>query len=170
MRFTGILCLLLFSANAAAATVTVSVSQNSDAPSNALEMTRIIESEIMSEYFNSGEIVSNTQIVEEALSSSRRRSLIREAAMGMSDFLLFVYLEYDPNKKIVADSGGVYASLVKAEWQVISVPSSQVLGNGSLEIKESEIHRRNPNENARAAARMISREGLKVQHEAGRKK
>ena len=170
MRFICALCSLLISANVAAATVTISMSQNGDAPLNALEITRIIENEIMNEYFNSGQIVSSTQIMLGALSSAEMRSLVREAAAGMSDFLLSVYLEYESNKKVVAGAGSAYASLKRAEWQLVDVPSSQVVGSGSIEIQESEAQKRNPNEGARSLARAISRESLKVQADAGRKK
>ena len=152
----------------AAATVTVSMAQNGDAPSNALEMTRVVEGEIMSEYFNSGQIVSSMQIIEgEAFSSKEMRSLVKAAAAGMADFLLSVYLEYDKDKKIVTNTGAVHAMLKKAEWQLIDVPSSQVVGSGAFAIEEREIPKRSPNEGARAAARRISRESLRVQHEAG---
>ena len=170
MRLFCALSLLLFSVNVFAATVTVSMCQNEGAPTNSLEMTRVIEGEIMNEYFNSGQIVSNTQIIEGAISSSVRRSLVREAAAGMSDFLMAVYLEYDRDKKIVTDTGVIHALLKKVEWQVIDVSSSRVVGSGSFAIEESEIPKRNPNEAARAAARRISRESLEVQHGAGRRK
>ena len=164
MRFICALCTLLICANVFAATVTVSMSQNGDAPSSALEMTRIIENAIMSEYFNSGQIVSNTQIIEGgSLSQKEMRSLVREAAIGRSDFLLSVYLEYEPNKKIVSDAGGVYASLKKADWQVLAVPSAQVVGSGSLVIKESKAQKNKPYESARAAAVAICKESLKAQ-------
>lgn len=168
MRFIAFLCsLLLFSINAFAATVTVSMSQNGDAPPIALEMTRVIEDQIMNDYFTSGEIVSNTKIIEGgSLSSKERRSLINEAADGMSDFLLSVYLEYEPNEKIGAESVGAYASLKKAEWQVIDVASSKIAGKGSFTIQESEVQRNNPYECARVAAGVISRESLKAQAKA----
>ena len=167
MRLFCALCLLpLFSAGAFAATVTVSMSQNSDAPSSAIEMTRVIENAIMGEYFNSGQIVSNTGIMQGEPSPSETRALVREAAAGMSDFLLSVRLEYEPNKKIVTDAGGVYALLKKAEWQVIDVASSKIVGSGSLLMEEGGTQGKKPYESARAAAAAISKESLKAQAEA----
>ena len=165
MRIICALCsLLLFSASATAATVTVSLSQNGNAPSGALEITRVIENAIMSEYFNSGQIVSNTQIIEDGAPSQKEmRILVREAALGMSDFLLSVYLEYEPSKKVVSDAAGSYTALKKAEWQVIDVQSSQVVGSGTLLIEESRSWKNKPYESARAAAVAICNESLKAQ-------
>ena len=166
MRFFLALCFSLFSLNAFAATVTVSMSQNGDAPSIALEMTRIIEGQIMDDYFNSGEIVSSMAILEGGAPSSKETAaLIRDAAAGMCDYLVSVYLEYDPIEKIATRSE-VSASLKKAEWQVIDVASSKVAGSGSLSIREGASRTGNPRELAKATATTISRECLKIQHEA----
>ena len=167
MRFFCALSFLVFSLNAFAATVTVSMAQNGGAPSAALEMTRVIEEQIMNDYFISGEIISNTEIIENGFSSYKKNeSLIAEAAEGMSDFLLSVYLEYDTNEKRVSESGSVYAALKKVEWQVVDVQASKIVGSGSFTMKESEIQQNNPYECARVAAGVISRESLKIQHDA----
>lgn len=171
MRFFCVLCFSLFSLSVFPATVTVSMVQNPAAPPVALEMTRVIEDQIMNDYFGSGEIISNLEILENGLPSSRKNdSRIKKAAEGMSDFLLSVYAEYDSEERRLVESGEAYAALKKLEWQLIDVPSAKTLGRGSLAIKESEMQGNNPYGRARAVAGRISRESLKVQREVERRK
>ena len=151
-----------------AATVTVSMAQNREAPPVALEMTRVIEDQIMNDYFSAGEIISNTEIAENGGAEFRKPAFgLEEAAGGMSDFLLAVYLEYSAEEKKLDGSGMPYALLQKVSWRVVDVPDGRILGSGAFALSESDIQRSNPYDCARVAAGLISGEGLKTQHERG---
>lgn len=167
MRFFCAMCFMLFPLSLFSATVTLSMAQNAAASPATLEMTRFIENQIMNDYFGSGEIISNIEILENGFPPSGENDFrIEEAAEGMSDFLLSVYLEYDSGEKRLSESGVTYAALKSLEWHLIDVSSSKILGSGSVAVKESEMRKSNPYEYARAAAGAISSESLKIQHEA----
>lgn len=169
VRVFFVACALIFCVNAFAATIAVSLVQNESAPPFALRMTRIVENHLMDEYFASGEIVSNMQIIEDGPLSKRERELnIMEAANGMADYLLSVYLQYDPNKKYVDSSGETYAILKTAEWQFIDVSSSKILGSGTLLLEENKMKQEGVRAFVRGIALPIFRESLKIKEEARR--
>lgn len=163
--FFHIFCFLCLSGAVFASTVTVSMAQNKNAPAIAVEMTRVIEDQIMNDYFASGEIISNAEIVENCTSFDNPMFGVNEASNGMSDFLLAVFLEYGPDEKKITDSEAVYAELKKVNWRVVDVRSPEVLGSGSFQVSNSRVQEQNPYECARIIAGLISKEGLKIQNE-----
>lgn len=162
--FFSMLCFLFLLGSASASTVTVSMAQNKNAPAIAVEMTRVIEDQIMNDYFASGEIVSNMEIVENCSSFDNPMFSVKEASHGMSDFLLAVFLEYGPDEKKFTDSEATYAELKEVNWRVVDVRSPQVLGSGSFKVSNSRVQEQNPYECARIIAGLISKEGLKIQN------
>lgn len=164
--FFSALCFLCLAATISASTVTISMVQNKNAPGIAVEMTRVIEDQIMNDYFASGEIVSNIEIIQDGNAFANPLFSVEEASAGMSDFLLAVYLEYGPEAKKTSDSGASYAELKKVNWRVVDVRSPRILGGGAFQVGNSRVQEQNPYECARVLAGHISKEGLKIQNGA----
>jgi len=165
MRFRVLLCgILLLAACAAvsAATITVTVVQNEEAPDIAIQMSRTVEDELLGQYFNAGQIVSNTDVMMSGSRFSEKGFGIKEAAFGMSDYLLVVYLQYGPGERIDEEKKISWAELKTITWRIVAVPTSKILEERSIEYSVFPVDDFDPYQQARKPAGMIVRESLPV--------
>ncbi len=165
MRFRVLICAVLLLAACAAvsaATITVTVVQNEEAPDIAIQMSRTVEDELLGQYFNAGQIVSNTEVMMSGSRFSEKNFGIKEAAFGMSDYLLVVYLQYGPGERVDEEKKISWAELKTITWRIVAVPTSRILEERSIEYSVFPVDDFDPYQQARKPAGMIVRESLPV--------
>jgi hypothetical protein len=159
MRKSGIpACLMLLIALdfAGAESLTVSIVQNEKAPAVALEMSQTIEDELMNDYFDAGHIVSNTDIRFDGSKFKAANFGIKEAAFGMSDYLLAVYLQYGPGEIKDEKKGITYAQLDTVVWRLVEVRSSNIVAEQTLDATKIHVTDFDPYQQSRLVADQAS--------------
>ena len=165
MRSRVLPCVVLFFsalAAASAATITVTVVQNEGAPEIAIQMSRTVEDELLGQYFNAGQIVSNTDILMNGSRFAEKNYGIKQAAFGMSDYLLVVYLQYGPGERVDEKKKVSWADLKTITWRIVAVPTSRIIEERSIEYSIFPVDDFDPYQQARKPAEMIVRESLPV--------
>lgn len=152
--------LLAASGIASASTVTVTLVQNEQAPSVALQMSQTIEDELMSGFFASGHIVSNTEIRFDGLSFDARNFGLKDAALGMSDYLLAVSLQYNPAEKKETEGSAAYAQLDGLIWRLVKVDGGSVVAEKKLDLSKVPITDFDPYKQSRNVASFVGRDCL----------
>lgn len=161
--FMGIILLMtVCSAFLCAATITVTVVQNEGAPDIAIQMSRTVEDELLGQYFNAGHIVSNTEVLKNGSRFSERNYGIKEAAFGMSDYLLVVYLQYGPGEIKNEEKKMSWAELKTITWRIVAVPTSRIIEERSVEYSTFPVDDFDPYLQVRKPAGLIVRESLPV--------
>lgn len=145
-----------------AANITVTVVQNEDAPSIALEMSQTIEDEMLGNYFEYGHIVSNTGIRFDGIKFVEKNFGVKEAAFGLSDYLVAVFLQYGPAEIINSEKKTSYAELNKVLWRVVHVLSSAVIAENTIDATKIKVIDFDPYKQARLVADQVSSESLKA--------
>ncbi len=141
-------------------TVTITLVQNEKAPSIALEMSYAIEDAIFGKFYEAGHIASNTDIRFDGSRYRERGFGVKEAAFGMSDFLLAVFVQYgpqeitDPAKKIT------YAELDSLHWRLVRVTNGKTVDEGKLDVRKIPVTQSDPYLQARVDAEMVADEAL----------
>lgn len=154
----SILCLTYISAE----TVTVTVVQNENAPAIALQMSQAIEDEILGDYFNAGQIVSNTQVRYDGSHYSEKNFGIKEAAFGLSDYLVVINLQYGPGEVVDKDKQITYAELNVLDWRLVKVLTSEVLVEKSINVKNIKVMDSDPYKQSRIVAGMAANDSLQA--------
>lgn len=145
-----------------AKTLTVALVQNEKAPAVALDMSRTIEDEILGVYFDAGHIVSNNDIQFDGSQFAKDNYGLHEAAVGYSDYLIVVYLEYGPAEKKDETTHASYAELLAAKWRVVKVSSTRILAEGAIDVTKIRVTDFDPYQRARLVADKITTATLSV--------
>ncbi len=153
--------LLCFS-GASAATITLSVVQNEDAPEIALQMSQTVEDQLFANYFDSGHIVSNSDISFDGSQFEKTSYGIKEAAFGLSDYLIVIYLHYGPQELQNVEKKTSFAELNTLSWRVMNVLTSKVIAEKSIDITKIKVLDADPYKQARILTDAISTETMKA--------
>jgi hypothetical protein len=157
--FRGIViaaCILALPAvGAYAASVTVTVVQNEQAPAIAIDMSRAIEDEIFGDLFDSGHIVSNTDIRFDGSGFAQGNFGVKEAAFGYSDFLVALYLEYGPVAITDSEKKTSWAELRAITWRVVRVSDSSILAEKSIDVSKIKVTDFDPYKQSRLVADQV---------------
>ncbi len=143
-------------------TVTVTVVQNEQAPFVALQMSQTVEDELMTVLFDSGHIVSNTSVRLDGSLFSGRSFGLKEAAHGLSDYLLVVLLKYNPSEKKKPDDSAAYAQLDGLSWRLVNVAGGAVLAEKTLDLSKIPITDFDPYKQSRQLADIVGRDCLQL--------
>ncbi len=143
---------LAFSAQAA--TVTITITQNEKAPETALETSRTVEDELFLQFFSSGHIVSNSDIRFDGSLFLQKNYGLKEAAWGLSDYLVVVFLEF-LSQETPEGSLPAPAQLVSVSWKVVQVADGIVLETKKLTGKETVIDETDPAKRSRILAQRL---------------
>lgn len=147
-----VISLSLFCVPIAAQTVTVTVVQNEKAPAIAIEMSRVVEDELFSVLFDSGCIASNTSVRFDGSRFDEDNFGIKEAAFGMSDYLVAVLLRYGETEMSDIESKQTWAELRSMTWRVFDVRTGALLGEQNIDITRIKISDSDPYSRARFVA------------------
>ena len=146
-------CILFFAfSSIQAETVTISVVQNENAPTIASDMSRTIEDEILGSYFDSGHIVSNSDIRLDGIQFTEKNFGIKEAAQGYSDYLIAILLNYSPGILEDTDKKTSWAQLDSLVWRVVRVADSKIIGEKSIDAHQIKVMDSDPYKQARIVA------------------
>lgn len=152
--------LISFSALLAAETVTITVVQNKKAPEIAISMSRIVEDALLGVYFDSGKIVTTTDIAFDGNRYHEKNYGVKVAAHGLSDFVLVVYLDFDNSEKIHTESNLKYAELKQASWKLVRVRDSENVAEQMLDLGAVPIRDFDPEMQIRMLGNLIARNSL----------
>ncbi len=146
-----VLCAVLTIAAASgfSQTVTVAVTQNANAPESAYLMSGTIEDELFSLMFDSGFIVSNVSIGRAEAPWDSPLFAVKEAAFGMSDYLVALRVSYSAEEKKLEDGKTSYAQLQGLEWRLVRVNNPVILASGTAEPETSLVVDQDPYAEAR---------------------
>lgn len=139
-----------------AQTLTISIVQNENAPAIAIEMSRTIEDELLDSFFNSGCIVSNAEIILDGKAFSKKNFGIKEAAFGMSDFLLAVQLTYASNEKTNPENKNSYAQLDSLVWRLARVKDSHIISEVTFDISSVPVKDFDPYKQSRMLTKKVA--------------
>lgn len=145
-----------------AQTFTISIVQNENAPAIAIEMSRTIEDELLDFFFNSGFIVSNTDISFDGKSFSKKNFGIKEAAFGMSDFLLVVQLTYASSEKSNPENKKSYAQLDSLVWRLARVKDSHIISEVAFDISSVPVKDFDPYKQSRMLTKKVAEQAIKT--------
>lgn len=162
-RYVSLLLTIQFAVLAVsfAETVTLTVSQNEEAPSVAVDMSRAIEDELLSRFFDAGQIVSNTDLrLDGSKFSTELNYGVKEAAFGYSDYLVAVNLRYGPTVKTDEQKKISWAELIGLEWRVVRVARAIVVDEKTLEVAALGITDFDPYQRSRIVADEVSKRAL----------
>jgi hypothetical protein len=151
-------------------TVTLSIVQNEKAPAVALEMSRIIEDQMFGNFFDSGLIASNSNIRFDGSQFGQKNFGIKEAAFGLSDYLIAVYLQYNPEEKKDDMLKLTYANLDSVSWRVVRVLSSEIVDEKTINVSKIKVTDSDPYKQVRTVADEISNGALSLLQKQGEKK
>lgn len=161
--------ILGFAVSAAGAqTFNLSIVQNEKAPAIAIELSRVVEDEILGQCFNAGLIISNDEIRFNGSDFSDKKFGIKQAAFGMSDYLLAVLLVYGKNEKKIEKSL-TYAELEKIQWRLVKVSDSSVIAEKTIKASSIPVQDSDPYNQARVIARSITSETTELVRNSGKK-
>ncbi len=166
MRLIKFVLPLFFSlfvlSGASAATISLSVVQNEQAPAIALQMSQTIEDELFGNFFDSGHIISNSDIHLDGSRFSEPNYGIKEAAFGLSDFLVVVYLHFGPAERKNVEKKQSFAELNSLTWRVVRVLSSEILGESTIDMSKVKITDFDPYQQSRIVADMVGAQTIAV--------
>ncbi len=149
-----------FYALLAAETVTVTVVQNKNAPEIAISMSRIVEDALLGVYFDSGKIVTTTDIATDGNRYHDKNYGVKVAAHGLSDYVLVVYLDYGASEKIHKESNLKYAELKQASWKLVRVLNSDKIAEQTLDLSAVPVRDFDPEMQIRMLGDLIARNSL----------
>lgn len=166
-QFRALVCMVLisFSAALAAETVTITVVQNKKAPEMAISMSRIVEDALLGVYFDSGKIVTTTDIAFDGNRYHDKNYGVKAAAHGLSDYVLVVYLDYGNSEKIHSESNKKYAELKKASWKLVRVIDSETVAEQSLDLSAVPVRDFDPEMQIRMLGELIARNSIEKMRE-----
>lgn len=147
---------------AGAATISLSVVQNEQAPAIALDMSRTIEDELFGNFFDAGHIISNSDIRFDGSRFVEANYGIKEAAFGLSDFLVVVSLHYGPAEKKDTETKLSYAELDSLAWRVVRVLSSEILGESTIDVSKVKVTDFDPYRQSRIVADLVGAQTIAV--------
>lgn len=162
--------ILGFAVSAAGAqTFNLSIVQNEKAPAISIELSRVVEDEILGQCFNAGLIISNDEIRFNGSDFPDKKFGIKQAAFGMSDYLLAVLLVYGKNEKKIEEKSLTYAELEKIQWRLVKVSDSSVIAEKTIKASSIPVQDSNPYNQARVIARSITSETTELVINSGKK-
>jgi hypothetical protein len=143
-----------------AETVTIAVVQNESAPAIAIDMSQTIEDELMGNYFDAGHIVSNTAIRNDGSKFEESNFSVKEAAFGLSDYLVVVSLGYGP--AVMKDEAKklTWAELVSLKWKVVRVQNSLIVAEQSVDVSKIKVTDFDPYKQSRLVADTVGEQTL----------
>lgn len=159
------LMMAVFSVLLAAETVTVTVVQNKNAPEIAISMSRIVEDALLGVYFDSGQIVTTTDIAYDGNRYHEKNYGVKVAAHGLADFVLVVYLDYGASEKIHKESNLKYAELSQASWKLVRVRNSDKVAEQTLDLSAVPVRDFDPEMQIRKLGELIARNSLEKMRE-----
>jgi hypothetical protein len=143
-----------------AETVTIAVVQNEAAPAIAIEMSQTIEDELMGDYFDAGHIVSNQSIRNDGSKFEEPNYSVKEAAFGLSDYLVAVSLEYGPAVMKDESKKLTWAELVSLKWKIVRVLGATLVAEQSVDVSKIKITDFDPYKQSRLVADTVSEQTL----------
>ena len=158
------LCIVLFQCfcvfGVHCATISLSVVQNEEAPAIALEMSQTVEDQMFNRCFNAGHILSNVDIRFDGSLFSTANFGIKEAAFGLSDYLIVVYLYYGPQEIQNKEMKLTYAELNTITWRIVRVDSSKILSEKKINVIDMKIQDADPYKQTRIITDSICTDAL----------
>lgn len=132
-KYSVLVAILLSSFLAAySQTVTVAIAQNASAPVSAATMSKTIEDELLALLFERGIIVSTAELELSDEGYETPNFAVKDAAFGMSDYLIAMRLRYGAEELKLADGLQTYSQLLSLDWKLVRVMNPIVLFSGSL--------------------------------------
>lgn len=169
-RLLSILLLAITTtAFAAAQTITITVVQDESAPEVALDMSRVLEDEMLGCYFESGKIVTNTDIALDGKKYYEKNYGVKNAAHGLSDYVLIVYMQYGAGEKKHEKLNVKYAELKKASWRLVHVLSIETIAEQDLDLGSVPVREFDPYMQIRMLGAEIAQNSLTALREAGKR-
>lgn len=145
-----------------AETVTITVVQNKDAPEIAIDMSRIVEDAVLGSYFDNGMIVTNTDIRHDEKRYPEKNYGVKDAAHGLSDYVVVVLLMYGPNEKINEEENFTYAELKSASWKLVNVQTSEKITQQDMDLRSVAVGESDPYKKVRNLGEIIARNSLQA--------
>ena len=145
---------------ARADTVTLTVVQNEKAPVIAMDMSNAIEDEIFGCYYDAGHITSNTEIRLDGSRFKDTKFGIKEAAFGLSDFLVVIDLQYGPAEITDNEHKITYAELDTLTWRLVEVKSSKIIVEKKIDVKNIKVTDFDPYKRSRFVAQTTASDSL----------
>lgn len=122
-----------------AQTILIAIAQNSAAPVSAVTMSKTVEDELLGLLFERGIIVSSAELALSDDGYDTPNFGIKDAAFGMSDYLIAIRLTYGAEEKKLADGLQTYAQLLSLDWKLVRVINPVVLSSGSMKTENGPI-------------------------------
>lgn len=141
-------------------TVTITLVQNEKAPAIALDMSNTIEDEIFGRFYEAGHIASNTDLRFDGSKYHDQNYGVKEAAFGLSDFLVAVSVQYGPAEITDTEKKITYAELDSLTWRVVDVKTAKTVVEKKIDIKKIKVTQSDPYQQARIYAGMATDEAL----------
>jgi hypothetical protein len=161
-KLYGVLLMLGLSGAVFASTITVSIVQNEAAPGEALELSRIVEDELFTDCFDGGHIVSNTDIRLDGSRFAEKSFSLKEAALGYSDYLIALLLEYGPNVIKNEELKTSWAELLGITWRVVDTKNGNVLGEAKVSLSDRGAYYLDPSGQSRLLAEKVGKDALSL--------
>lgn len=147
----GALLLLALGAPSAQ-TITVAVAQNATAPESALLMSKTVEDELLGIMFDQGLIVSTAELAMTDELFSAPNFAVKEAAFGLSDYLIAVRIQYGAEEKKDPEKNVSYAQILSVDWRLVRVVNPVILASGTVRPKNVTVLDQDPYGDARRLA------------------
>ena len=125
-----------------------------------MEMSNAIEDEIFGCYFEAGHITSNTEIRLDGSRFAEKNFGIKEAALGLSDFLVVIDLQYGPAEIIDTEHKITYAELDTLTWRLVEVKSSKIVLEKKIDVKAIKVTDFDPYKRSRFVAQTTASDSL----------
>lgn len=158
------LCVVLFQCicvlGVHCATISLSVVQNEEAPAIALEMSQTVEDQMFNRCFDEGHILSNVDIRFDGSLFPTANFGIKEAAFGLSDYLIVIYLYYGPQEIQNKEMKLTYAELNNITWRVVRVATSKILSEKKINVSDIKILDSDPYKQSRTITDSICTDAL----------
>lgn len=132
-----------------AQTITVAVAQNESAPASAVLMSKTVEDELLGIMFDQGYIVSTAELSMKDEAFSAPNFGVKEAAFGLSDYLIAVRIRYGADEKKDPDKNVSYAQILSLDWKLVRVVNPVILASGSISPKTVTVLDQDPYGDAR---------------------
>ncbi|HPA10476.1 MAG TPA: hypothetical protein PLV73_06615 [Treponemataceae bacterium] len=145
-----------------AQTVTITIVQNKNAPDTALGMSRVVEDALLGVYYDSGMIVTTTEIAFDGNNYRDKNYGVKAAAHGMSDYVLVVYMQYGQAEKTNTELGLKYAELKKATWKLVHVRDIIIIEEQKLDLSAVPIKEFDPYKQISMLGELIARDSLQA--------
>ncbi len=132
-----------------AQTITVAMAQNASAPESAVIMSKNVEDEILGIMFDRGYIVSTAELALADDGFAAPNFAVKEAAFGMSDYLIAVNVKYGVDEIKDSEKNVSYAQILSLDWKLVRVSNPVILASGTVRPERTTVVDQDPYGDAR---------------------